>query len=389
MSLAGKRLLIVNGDPGVAGLLGAEAERLGARVSLCGSADEALAALEVWPADGAVLDLPLAGGDPGELLEALRRNAVPAVALFDAGDGRPGPEGARRTGAGVLLPKPCRTEDVMEALASVLAGATPGAGDAPVDADLDDFDSLVFSQARPALDELVPAPRRAEPEGLALPLPEMGGRRAAPADRRPLLLSGELAATPLPRLLGLLLAGRATGTLLLHRGAARRLLLLDGGAPVFAASNEPRVPEGRARAAADEVAEIAWSAFEWREGTYGMTPGPLRPRQRAPGLLSPGDLVLEGMRRVATLPLLRRELPADVALARAPVPPLEVARLAILPREAGMLACADGTKSVADLVALSLLEERAALAFLQACRHLGILEEVERALASTRRIGFL
>jgi CheY-like chemotaxis protein len=389
--LTGKRLLIVQGDPELARLVGAAAERLGARVSLCGSGDEALAALQVWPADAAVLDLPLADGDPGELLAVLRRDGIPAVALSGSRGGAPDPEEARRLGARVLLAKPCPVEDVMEALGSALAEAAAGAGGVLEDADLDlrDFDSLVFSQARPALDELVPAPRRSELEGLALPLPEVGGPRAAPPDRRPVLPAGELAGTPLPRLLSLLFAGRATGALVLQRGPARRLLLLEAGAPVFAASNAPRGAEDRTGAPAGEVAEIAWSAFEWREGTYRMALGPLRARERAQPVLSPGDLVLEGMRRASTLPLLRRELPAETALARAPAPAFDVAGLSILPREADLLACADGTKSVADLLALSGLEERAALAFLQACRHMGILDEVERALASTRRIGFL
>jgi hypothetical protein len=44
---------------------------------------------------------------------------------------------------------------------------------------------------------------------------------------------------------------------------------------------------------------------------------------------------------------------------------------------------------VADLLRLTELPERDALAFLHACRMLRVLDEVARVLASTRRIGFM
>ncbi len=54
-----------------------------------------------------------------------------------------------------------------------------------------------------------------------------------------------------------------------------------------------------------------------------------------------------------------------------------------------MLAHADGTKTVADLVVLSGMPERDALAFLQGCREIGVLDEVSQVLSGTRRIGFM
>ncbi len=105
--------------------------------------------------------------------------------------------------------------------------------------------------------------------------------------------------------------------------------------------------------------------------------------------LEPGDLVLEGMRAVSTLERLRAELPAEAHLAPRPDPAIELYALRILPAEAHLLALADGTKSVSDLLRLSDLGGRDTLAFLQACRALRILDEVERVLASTRRIGFM
>ena len=102
-----------------------------------------------------------------------------------------------------------------------------------------------------------------------------------------------------------------------------------------------------------------------------------------------GDLVLEGMLRASTLPRLQASCPSDVHLAPSPDPAFELYALGLRAREARMLALADGTKSVGDLVRLSDLPERDALAFLQACRLMRVLDEAERVLASTRRIGFM
>jgi len=437
--LSGKRLLIVEDDQELARLMGAAAERLGARVSLCASGEEALAALQVWPADAAVIDLPLGSGDPRELLDLLRRRGVPAAAVSGVYRGARGAEDVHRLGVGLFFEKPFQVEELLGAVGRTLhaaAAAAPApAAPAPDERDvlaeeLRDFDSLIFSQARPALDEVVIRPLRApEVEGLARPLPGT----EPPAARREesaVLPAGDLARAGLPRLLTVLHTGRATGALSLRRGEEKRLLLLSGGAPVFGTSNLPQerfgalcvregilrpaaltallralrpgdttagallarellTPERRAELVAMQVAEIAWGAFAWREGTYRITLGPLPARELVPIDLFPGELILEGMRRAATLPQLREALPPEVALAPAADPAFELHRLQLRSREAELLAHADGTKRVADLVALSGLPEREALAFLEACRAMGLLDTVERVLASTRRIGFM
>jgi hypothetical protein len=210
----------------------------------------------------------------------------------------------------------------------------------------------------------------------------------------------------------------------------KKLVLLEAGAPVLATSNVPGerfgprcvreglldaaaltaileglepgqstttvllargivTPERRARMVAEQVLEILWSTFEWREGSYRVVLQPLPARERVRLDVFPGDLILEGLRRTATLERLRAEVPGDACLAPAQDPCFELHRLQLRSREAEMLAHADGTKSVRDLVVLSGLREREALAFLQACRHMGVLDEVDRVMASTRRIGFM
>ena len=165
------------------------------------------------------------------------------------------------------------------------------------------------------------------------------------------------------------------------------------------ASSEPSGPggrpadllaerEGRAELLAGQIRAIAWSTFEWREGAYEFQLG-RPPAARVPLRLAMADLVLEGMLRGSTLPCLRAELPADLHLAPSPDPAFELYALGLRPAEAHLLTLADGTKSVAALAHLSELPERDALAFLEACRVMGVLDEVERVLASTRRIGFM
>jgi hypothetical protein len=261
-----------------------------------------------------------------------------------------------------------------------------------------------------------------------MPLPE------APRSPRPVPPAadpaprGELARTSVPRLLVALHLGQATGALTVTRGPVRKILVVDQGAPVYAASNvgaerlgalcvrrgvvaaeklealrkeRPAArtaellagaglltPEKRAELVAGQIRLVAWSTFEWREGSYEFQLGK-PPAARVPVKIAMGDLLLEGMLRASTLPRLRAELPAELHLAPSPDPAFELYALGLRAREARLLAFADGTKSVADLLRLTDLPERDALAFLQACRVMRVLDDAERVLASTRRIGFM
>jgi hypothetical protein len=295
----------------------------------------------------------------------------------------------------------------------------------------DDFDSLVFSQARPALDETSPDIPLVQPprEGLAMPLPSPAISSPTRAGA-PSLPEGDLASTRVPRLLATLRVARATGALTLARGPLKKLVLFEQGRPVFAVSNVPSerfavrcVREGvlsrevldavlaeigprsplnealvargllddarRVSMIGDQISEILWSTFAWREGSYRLLDGSRARRPIARMVLRPGDLVLEGFRRTATLERLRLDLPDMLALAPAADPPFALGDLTIAPGEATMLGQADGTKTIRDLIVLSGLDERSSLAFLQGCREIGILDEVTRALAGTRRIGFM
>jgi len=272
--------------------------------------------------------------------------------------------------------------------------------------------------------EVKPVPR----EGFAVPLPDEAPARPAsrePAEPPP---RGALGDAPVPRLLVALHTGCSTGVLTLLRGPVKKVVVVEEGVPILAASNvgaerfgaicvrrsllsQERLdalrrenpaartadllaeagivgPEKRAEILAGQIRAIAWSTFEWRDGTYEFQLGK-QPAWCVPVKLRPGDLVLDGVRRASTLPRLRADLPADLHLAPTPEPAFPLYELTIRGPEAKLLTLADGTKSVADLLRLTDLPERDALAFLLGCRVTRVLDVAERVLASTRRMGFM
>lgn len=374
----GRRLLVIEPNRELAEVLAAAAGRLEVETTVCATGREALGRLaELGPA-AAIVDLPLEDVRGSEVLSALARARVPAVAVSGVYRGPACAEQVRQLGAASFFEKPFVVEQVIEAVRQAMGGAPALAGRPP------------SARAR--------APRRA---------------------------SGKLGPGRVPRILTALHLAQASGALALFRGSVRKLVLLERGVPVYATSNVASerfgalcvrrglvgeadlegLPPGkrtaevllergvlseklRADIVAEQVKTILWSTFEWRDGTwrFGLTasPGP----SRLDLALNAGDLILEGVMRTATLVRLREELPPGMALAPAPDPAFELYALALRPPEARLLALADGTKAVSDLVALSDLSEREALAFLQACRLMNVLDEVDRVLASTRRMAF-
>lgn len=426
--------MLVGEDAELSTLVALAAARLGAEIVSVTSGRAALEAIARRAPSVAVLDLPLADVRGSEVLAALARARVPSLAVSGVYRGPRAAEEVRRLGACDFFEKPFAVEALAAAVARALGVAAPGL-DEPVDEVTgsrplrpEEVSAAIEAAPRPALEDGPVAGGPAARDGLAAPLPEARRTRQA-ADAGPPPARGALAHTTVPRLLVAVHQGQATGALTVSRGAVKKILVFEGGAPVYAASNvgaerlaaicvrrgvvaQERLDELRrdappaARTAdllaaagllppakrtellAGQVRAIAWSTFEWRDGAYAFQlcrP----PTARTPLRLALGDLLLEGILRTATLPRLRAELPRAIHLAPSPDPAFELYALGLRPKEAHLLSLADGTKSVADLVRLSEMEERDALAFLQACRVMRVLDEVEHVLASTRRIGFM
>ncbi len=399
-------LLIVDENAELGLLIAAAADRLGVESEVCAAGRRALDRLEAWRPGAAVVDLPLGDVRGGELLSAMQRAGVPAVVVSGVFKGPRYADEVARLGVAALFEKPFAVDSLVAALAPLLGVE-------------------VAREPRQVADEVTDA-EAVEDEG-ASPAPGAPPDRPRPPDASP--RQGDLASTRVPRLLVAFHTARATGGLTVQRGPVKRLVLFRDGTPVFASSNlaadrlaalcvrrgaigqaerEALARElgagGRtaeallrtgllsARQLADLVAEqvrsIIWSTFAWREGAYRLEVKPLPPREMVQLSLFLGDLILEGVLRTATLAELRQELPPRLGLAPAPDPAFELYALGLRPAEARLLALADGTKTVADLLRLADLPEREALAFLYACRLMGILDEVERILARTRRLTF-
>jgi CheY-like chemotaxis protein len=438
--LAGRRLLLVVEDATLAELLAEAASRLGAEVDLQATGRGALAALQARPApQAAIVDLPVSDLGGGELIGAARASGVPVIGISGVARGPQAAGEVLRLGAADFFEKPFPVLTLMARAARLMGAALPGL-EAPEDEvtaavplgapgapgqPIDDGPFLALAlDEEPGPSPTPPVPWLAAPlpAGAPAPPPRASPQSAAPGRR------GELARTSLPRLLVALHQAQATGALTVARGPVRKLIVVEKGAPVYAASNvgaerfgaicvrrrlvaaeelerlrggdpEPRTGDllekagrlgrpDRIALVGAQVRAIAWSMFEWDEGRYHFQLA--RP---PPGLLPLGlsmaGLLLEGMVRAASLPRLVIDLPAEVHLAPAPAPAFEPQALGLGPGQAHLFSLCDGTKSVLDLVALSRLPERESLALLQALRVMRVLDDVDRILAGTSRIGFM
>lgn len=417
-------------DAELAALVAGAAARLGAVARVAVSGREALAALADRPGC-AVLALPLPDATGDELLAAARAAGVPAIVVSGVHRGPRAGAAARALGAVDFLEKPFPVEALLASVARAVGAEPPALGTADDEVTgafpLVEADGIAADAPIPALDT-APTPGPASPPGgLAAPLPGAPTPPPVPWEPPP-RREGDLARAGVARVLVALHVGQATGALTVARGPVRKVVLLERGAPVYAASNlaaerfgavcvrrgvvstdtlealrreAPGTATGdllvarglldparRAELLGALVRAIVWSTFPWREGSYAFRLG-RPPEGRVPLRLDPGPLLLEGLLRTATPERLRAELPLDLFLAPSPDPAFELWALRLGAAQARLLASADGTKSVADLARLSALPGTEALAFLDACRTLRVLEPVERVLASTRRIGFM
>jgi CheY-like chemotaxis protein len=323
------------------------------------------------------------------------------------------------------------------------------AGSTPSDELLDDEDLIVLEEV-PAEVEDALASLQAVPETEALPVPDDGHhalplpfqRRekvwsataspsAAPRGKLPeWTLAGELKDTSVARLLNAYYEARHHGELKLKQGSVLKVVYFEAGRIVYAASNlaqerfgrfsvrrgaltEARLAEVAAYAKEhglrtgeallrlgildaerrrqlleEQVKEILWSTFTWTEGQYGFSA--MRPQRADLVKLSvfPGDLVLEGVEKTETLVALRQRMAPSRRLFPTADPPYGLHELKLQGPQALLLAYADGSKTVEDLLALTDLSERQALATLRGLELLGVLEERPEAPSRRHRITF-
>ncbi|NOK10472.1 response regulator [Corallococcus exercitus] len=402
--------------------------------------------------DAALVDLLLPDIRGSEVLGALRAHAIPAIAVSGVYKGdRFAQEAIKVHGACAFFEKPFELDAVLDALEEA-AGVPPVThGELLDEVDLLVLEELVQetpSQEEPALESVDAAAGSSEPsepsepalpeEALPLPFAQRGAvwTEAAPAparQRRQLpewSLGGDLAHTSVPRLLNAYYEARHHGELKLRQGTVLKVVYFEAGRVVYAASNlaperfgrfclrkgaltEAQLaeaagyarehslrtgdallkrgllsPKQRRQLLEEQVKDILWSTFAWTEGGYGFSP--MRP-QRAdlvPLSLFPGDLILEGVARTQTLVALRQRMAPGRRLFPAADPPYGLHELKLDGPQAMLLAFADGTKTVEDLLALTDLSEREALATLRGLELSGVLEERQETPNRRQRISF-
>jgi DNA-binding response OmpR family regulator len=262
--------------------------------------------------------------------------------------------------------------------------------------------------------------RGSQPAERTAPTPPLAGEPAAPPApaKRPFPWppEGSLAERSLARLLAGFHERRWSGELRLRHGEVLKVVGVIEGRIRFAASNvrserlgsfasragrltgdalarvQAEVARSNGRTAdamialgllsraeltglvAQQVREIVWSALEWLDGTYRLALAPRRrPELQELGLEPLGPLILEGFRRGPSLLHLRELVAPSTRFEPAPDPPFHPADLGLAGEEALVLAHADGTKDVEDLIVLSGLGERAVLAILRALWQVGVL----------------
>ncbi|WP_224242862.1 response regulator [Hyalangium gracile] len=257
---------------------------------------------------------------------------------------------------------------------------------------------------------------------------------APPRERRRALpewtLEGEIKEATIPRLLNAYYEARHHGELKLKQGQILKVVYFEAGQPVYAASNLSNerfarfcarkglltesdlqavaaltkeegartgdamirlgllTPEKRRALVEEQVKEIIWSTFSWTSGGYGFSPMRLQRAGLVKLAIFPGDLILEGVLKLETLVALRQKMPRTRRLSPTAAPPYGLHELKLAGPQALLLAYADGSKTVDDLLTLTDLSERETLATLRGLELMGILQERREESNNKRRITF-
>lgn len=434
------RVLLVDDNMDLGALLASAFSERGHVTTLHVLGRDALVTVQTQPLDAAVVDLHLPDIRGTEVLAALASRGVPAVAI--SGVFR-GPVFAKKIteefGARALIEKPFELAVLLDTVEQLLPDASPQPPRAPVPelslgeaVDVDPASSANEAAALALAAERDAASKRALPD---LPFSGRqvwaGGSSARPSTAQVRALAAlvphpqSLAGTSVARLLGAAHQGRATGELRLRRGAVLKVIFLADGKPIYAASNvaaerfgrhallqgavsaddlvtvqelaareklrtgEAMVKLGlisaeqRVELLGDQAVQIIASSFEWPDGEHQFITRPA-PRSDIVPLDVPLPLLL--VSGFARLPLvkLRDRVPATLVPSPAPDPTFELHELELTPVQARLVMAADGTKTVEDLLALTDLEERDALALLATLLELRVIEP--RPAGGNRRI---
>ncbi|MET0404489.1 MAG: response regulator [Cystobacter sp.] len=253
-----------------------------------------------------------------------------------------------------------------------------------------------------------PPPPPPPPPPVAPPAPR-------PATPLPGSRRGELRDN-LPSLITAFYLSRETGELGVQRGKVKKVVYFERGTPVFALSNlladrfgqflvrvgkvKPEQLEDAAAVAAasqrrtgdvlvergllkdaermyyvgQQVKAIIYSLFAWEDGTWVMS---FKEKAAAESIkldAHPANLIVRGVKKLYKPERLRAMLPPEVRLLPASAPAYPLEEVALERWEAELLPRIDGTRTVAELLALAPRPEPIVMGSLVAFMSLGLLE---------------
>lgn len=133
-ALASRKILVVDDQPSIRGVLEATLTEAGAEVFCAAGGAEALSLLERTSPELILLDLVMPGMDGWRVLEALKaspRTATIPVVLETSAQDFDSFEQARKHGVAAFISKPFRLDEVVETCRRILIGARPLQGTQP------------------------------------------------------------------------------------------------------------------------------------------------------------------------------------------------------------------------------------------------------------------
>jgi two-component system OmpR family response regulator len=431
------KILLVDDNQELLGLLARLVEAEGWQPVLASRGKAALDAIAAERPAAAVVDVLLPDMMGYDVAAALRNALVPFVFMTGVFKGaRASSDAHAQHGAAGYFEKPFEARKLIEALRNLLpargpaappraaaAGRTPAAApdasdidvevavesDEPVEA-MDLTGNVVLTEDGKVSAVLKGAPVHAAPIGAPARAPGVVAVRPRPPGD-----AGRLEDN-LPDLINAFYLAQQTGELTLQKGKVKKTLYFEKGRPCFAISNLVTdrfgpflVRVGKitlaqlelCQAAADktgrrtgdilvemkllkdteklyyvaqQVKAIAYSAFGWDEGEYRIHFADRAASEAIKIDLHPANLITRGVKKLYKPERLLRLLSPHDRLAPSPQPAYGLNEVELERWEAELLPYVDGTRSVADVVALAQRPEQAVYAFLVGMVALKILE---------------
>jgi two-component system OmpR family response regulator len=409
--MARPRILVVDDNVELLSLLTHLFEDAGYDVVAASKGKQALELIRLQPPSLACLDILLPDVMGYAVAEALRKEHPNVPYVFVTGvfkGGKHALAGQSKYGASAYFEKPFEAQKLLAAVAALVA---PGAPRTTPDDEFEVELDIDIEEDEPA--DTMELSGRVLVSGMSGPVELTGQdlraspmqRGADPGARRPPLggtptpagvkmRRGELRDN-LPALISAFFLSGETGELGVQKGAVKKVVFFERGQPVFALSNlladrfgQFLVRTGRIRA--DQVADaaqvaqrsgrrtgdvlverglltdadrpyylgqqvksIVYSLFAWEEGSYVMSFG-APPRQEVLKLdVHPATLVSRGMKKLYKPERVRRLLALEDRLVPSRQPIYALRDIPLERWESELLALADGSRTVAELIALA------------------------------------